>query len=233
MLIVHGSWWSNEILFKLEDSYSGAATGLAVMDLIFTQVVIILIIIILLSLLSSSLMNWSSNIKITSFTHDWSDFYLRANPYLRWVNLRSLWCCVFHDLWGFFEGLRGLCGGEGWGCVCEIVGYGYGDSGLQPWLLSRGPDCATKIVLIAPFPNKLKFQNNCTTSVCFTFPQCAFSNVTSVHLDQVKFRNNYTASLTILVKFDQSSHPGFTPRSQSWTDITLNLELILRSRSSW
>ena len=175
-------------------------------------------------------MNWSSNMKITSFTHDWSDFYLRANPYLRWVNLRSLWCCVFHDLWGFFEGLRGLCGGEGWGCVCEIVGYGYGDSGLQPWLLSRGPDCATKIVLIAPFPNKLKFQNNCTTSVCFTFPQCAFSNVTSVHLDQVKFRNNYTASLTILVKFDQSSHPGFTPRSQSWTDITLKVKLIKMRR---
>ena len=33
--------------------------------------------------------------------------------------------------------------------------------------------------------------------------------------NQVKFRNNYTASLTILVKFDQSSHPGFTPRFES------------------
>ena len=36
--------------------------------------------------------------------------------------------------------------------------------------------------------------------------------------NQVKFRNNYTASLTILVKFDQSSHPGFTPRFESWWD---------------
>ena len=34
---------------------------------------------------------------------------------------------------------------------------------------------------------------------------------------KVKFRNNYTATLTILVKFDQSSHPGFTPRFASKT----------------
>jgi len=33
-------------------------------------------------------------------------------------------------------------------------------------------------------------------------------------ISEVKFRNNYTASLTILVKFDQSSHPGFTPRRE-------------------
>ena len=33
-------------------------------------------------------------------------------------------------------------------------------------------------------------------------------------ISEVKFRNNYTAILTILVKFDQSSHPGFTPRRE-------------------
>jgi hypothetical protein len=31
---------------------------------------------------------------------------------------------------------------------------------------------------------------------------------------QVKFRNSYTATLTILVKLDQATHPGFTPRRE-------------------
>ena len=35
-------------MLKLEDSYSGAPTGLAVMDLIFTQVVIIIILIMII-----------------------------------------------------------------------------------------------------------------------------------------------------------------------------------------
>jgi len=39
-------------------------------------------------------------------------------------------------------------------------------------------------------------------------------NSAADNIDEVKFRNNYTASLTILVKFDQSSHPGFTPRRE-------------------
>ena len=30
-----------------------------------------------------------------------------------------------------------------------------------------------------------------------------------------KFRNSYTAWLTVLVKFDQSSHPQFTPRRET------------------
>ena len=46
------SWSSSpswcDIMLKLEDSYSGAPTGLAVMDLIFTQVVIIIILIMII-----------------------------------------------------------------------------------------------------------------------------------------------------------------------------------------
>ena len=34
-------------------------------------------------------------------------------------------------------------------------------------------------------------------------------------VSEVRFRNSYTAWLTLLVKFDQSAHPQFTPRSGS------------------
>ena len=34
-------------------------------------------------------------------------------------------------------------------------------------------------------------------------------------ISEVRFKNSYTAWLTILVKFDQSSHPQFTPRRET------------------
>ena len=34
-------------------------------------------------------------------------------------------------------------------------------------------------------------------------------------VSEVRFRNSYTAWLTVLVKFDQSTHPQFTPRPES------------------
>ena len=56
-------------------------------------------------------------------------------------------------------------------------------------------------------------------------------------VSELKFRNSYTASLTVLVKLDQGSHPGFTPRREQLLatkgDVGEGREVGSRGRMDW
>ena len=63
-----------------------------------------------------------------------------------------------------------------------------------------------------PIPIQLEDSYSGTPTGCavidIIFPQ-------GEEISEVRFKNSYTAWLTILVKFDQSSHPQFTPRRET------------------